>query len=203
MLRPTIAPFAASAIALAALLAGCAGGPAAEPDAPTLGPVTTAPTLAPDAPAGGPGRLPQCEVVAASMFGLVDDLELDVATSRAQEAQEAYDQRVCVYRTADGSAAIGITIAEIPFQQTELDAYAQRPNAIADPRLDAHQAVLQTFETGDGDDGHLDSPLYLIDTEWSVTIQGVAEGSSVAEKLPQLTLPTAMDAAFAVRELIV
>ena len=53
----------------------------------------------------------------------------------------------------------------IPFQQTELDGYAARPNALTDDRLAARSAVLQTFEAGDGDDGVLDSPLYLIDTD--------------------------------------
>jgi hypothetical protein len=136
------------------------------------------------------------------MSGMVDALALDSATSLAQEAQEEYDQRVCVFRSADGAAAIGITIAAIPFQQTELDAYAQRPNALPDDRLAARSAVLQTFETGDGDDGVLDSPLYLIDTEWSITIQGVADGSSIGVALPQLTLQGATDAAFAVRDLV-
>ena len=136
------------------------------------------------------------------MFGMVDALVLDSATSFAQEAQEAYEQRVCVFRSADGASAIGVTIAAIPFQQTELDAYAARPNALADDRLAARSAVLQTFDTGDGDDGFLDSPLYLIDTAWSITIQGTTEGSTVAVALPQLTVPTATDAAFAVRDLV-
>jgi hypothetical protein len=187
-------------IAGALLLAGCStptsdsptGGLGLEPD--------STPSAAPDTVDGGPGKLPDCDAIAAAMSGLVDGLELDVATGLAQEAQESYEQRVCVYRTG-GGAAIGVTIAGIPFQQTELDAYAARPNAIADDRLEAHHAVLQTFETGDGADGTLDSSLYLIDTQWSVTIQGVAEGSTIAETFPQLTLPAATDAAFAVREL--
>ncbi len=199
VLRPLLP---ATVLALVVLgIAGCTASPAPAPtgDA-SLGPAPT--TSAPADPSGGPGRLPVCDDIAAAVFGLVDGLELDVATSLAQEAQEEYEQRVCVYRTADGAAAIGITIAGIPFQQTELDGYAARPNAIADPRLEARSAVLQTFEAGDGDDGALDSPLYLIDTEWSITIQGVAEGSSVGVALPHLTLPAATDAAFAIRDLV-
>ena len=158
---------------------------------------------APPEGSAGPGSgLPACEIIAAAVLGLVDPLVLDSATSLSQEAQEDYEQRVCVYRTADGTAAIGITIAAIPFQQTELDGYAARPNALTDDRLEARNAVLQTFEAGDGDDGVLDSPLYLIDTTWSITIQGVADSSTVAIALPQLTLQTATDAAFAVRDLV-
>ena len=184
-----------------AVLAGCTSTPTAGPTGnATLAPAPS--SSAPDDTSSGPGRLPPCDDIADAMFGLVDGLEFDQATSLAQEAQEVYEQRVCVYRSADGTAAIGVTIAAIPFQQTELEAYAERPNAIADPRLDARSAVLQTFETGDGDDGILDSSLYLIDTEWSVTVQGVAEGSTIAVALPQLTLPVATDAAFAVRDLV-
>ena len=194
-------PFAAvSVLALGALLAGCTAAPSTS--SPTLGPIGSTPSPAPGGTGGGGSNLPDCEAIAAAVFGLVDTLQFDAATSLAQEAQEEYEQRVCVFRSADGAAAIGITIAGIPFQQTELDAYAARPNALPDARLEARSAVLQTFETGDGNDGFLDSPLYLIDTEWSVTIQGVTEGSTVATALPQLTLPTAIDAAFAVRDLV-
>jgi hypothetical protein len=188
-------------LVLGALLAGCTAT-APTTDTPTLGPPSAAPTAEPGGSGGGGGPLPACELVAAAVFGLVDPLEFDSATSLAQEAQEEYDQRVCVYRSADGAAAIGITIAAIPFQQTELDGYAARPNALPDARLEARHAVLQTFEAGDGDDGYLDSPLYLIDTSWSVTIQGLTEGSTVAVLLPQLTVTTATDAAFAVRDLV-
>ena len=198
MLRPLAA---ATVLALGVLVAGCTATTPTTDD-PTPGPGGSSPSAAPEGSGGAGGTLPDCDTIAAAMFGLVDALELDAATSAAQEAQEEYDQRVCVFRTADGAAAIGITIAAIPFQQTELDAYAQRPNALPDERLAARSAVLQTFETGDGDDGVLDSPLYLIDTAWSITIQGVADGSSVAIALPQLTVPTATDAAFAVRDLV-
>ena len=182
-------------------MAGCTAAPAAT-NSPTLGPTGSTPSAEPGGTAGGGGILPDCESIAAAVFGLVDELEFDAATSLAQEAQEEYEQRVCVFRSADGAAAIGITIAGIPFQQTELDGYAARPNALTDPRLAARSAVLQTFEAGDGDDGFLDSPLYLIDTSWSITVQGVTEGPTVAVALPQLTLPTATDAAFAVRDLV-
>jgi hypothetical protein len=191
-------PIISAALIVTAVLAGCSTAPS---DSPT-GSVSLPPesSAAPDRIDGGPGRLPDCDAIAAAMSGLVDGLELDAATGLAREAQESYEQRACVYRTGTG-ASIGVTIAGIPFQQTELEAYAARPNAIADDRLQARHAVLQTFETGDGADGSLDSPLYLIDTEWSITIQGVADGSTIAETFPQLTLPAAIDAAFAVREL--
>ncbi len=198
MLRPLAA---ATLLTLGVLLAGCTATPAAPVD-PTLGPVEESPTAAPGGSGGAGGNLPDCDAIAAATFGLVDGLEFDAATSAAQEAQEEYEQRVCVFRSVDGAAAIGVTIAGIPFLQTELDAYAARPNALTDPRLAARGAVLQTFETGDGDDGVLDAPLYLIDTAWSVTIQGIAEGSTVAVALPHLRVQTAIDAAFAVRDLV-
>jgi hypothetical protein len=188
-------------LAVGLLVSACTATPPA-PTNPTLGPVDSTPSAAPDGATGAGGNLPGCDAIAAAVFGMVDELDFDEAASLAQEAQEEYEQRVCVFRTADGTAAIGITIAGIPFQQTELDAYAARPNALADTRLEARGAVLQTFETGDGDDGFLDSPLYLIDTTWSITIQGVADGSTVAILLPQLTLQTATDSAFAVRDLV-
>ena len=186
---------------LGVLVAGCTATPPPT-SSPTLGTGGGSPSATPGAPTGPGGGLPACELIAATVFGLVDPLVFDSATSLSQEAQEDYEQRVCVYRTADGVAAIGITIAAIPFQQTELDGYAARPNALTDDRLEKRSAVLQTFEAGDGDDGTLDSPLYLIDTTWSITIQGVAESSTVAIALPQLTLQTATDAAFAVRDLV-
>jgi hypothetical protein len=190
---------AASLLTLGLLVAGCST-PASPTDAPS--PEAGTPSAAPDGGGSPNGPLPDCGIIAAAMFGMVDALTLDAATSAAQEAQEEYEQRVCVFRSADGASAIGITIAAIPFQQPELEAYAARPNAVQDDRLAAHSAVLQTFETGDGDDGVLDSPLYLIDTEWSITIQGLAEGSTIAVALPQLTAATAIDSAFAVRELV-
>jgi hypothetical protein len=193
---------AASLLTLGLLVAGCST--AAPTNAPS--PEAVAPSASPGngggASGGSGGTLPGCDAIGAAMFGMVDTLTLDAATSAAQEAQEEYEQRVCVFRSADGASAIGITIAAIPFLQPELEAYAARPNALADDRLAARSAVLQTFETGDGDDGVLDSQLYLIDTQWSITIQGLAEGSTIAVALPQLTVASAIDSAFAVRELV-
>jgi hypothetical protein len=104
--------------------------------------------------------------------------------------------------TDDAAAELGITIAAIPFQQPELDAYATLPNSISDPRLEPFGGVLQTFVTGDGDDGHLDGALYLIDTQRSITVQGIGTAGTTVDALPQLTLTAAADAAFAVRTLI-
>jgi hypothetical protein len=193
---------AVSLLTLGLLVAGCSTpAPTNDPSPEAVAP-TAAPGTGGGGGAGASGTLPACDAIAAAMFGMVDALTLDAATSAAQEAQEEYEQRVCVFRTADGASAIGITIAAIPFQQPELEAYGARPNALDDDRLAARSAVLQTFETGDGDDGVLDSQLYLIDTQWSITIQGLAEGSTIAAALPQLTVATAIDSAFAVRDLV-
>lgn len=132
----------------------------------------------------------------------MDGLAYNEETSTTNTAEEAYDQRVCVYVTDDAATQLGVTIAAIPFQQSELDAYATLPNAIADARLESTGAVLQTFATGDADDGHLDSPLYLFDSAYSITVQGITKGGSTASTLPQLTVAAATNAAFAVRALI-
>lgn len=110
-------------------------------------------------------------------------------------ATESYDQRVCVFGPADGR--IGVTVAAIPFLQTELDVYGESPNAIADPRTEEHGSVLQTLVLDDAGDGHLDSALYLFDLEYSITIQ-----QSGATVLPQLSVAAAADGVFAVRALI-
>ena len=203
MHRRLIAGIAAtpSAAILALLLAGCtgaaAGGPAANP------PITGAPTSpAPTLVAGGTAHLPTCEAVTTALAGLQGDLVYNAGVSASQAAQETYDQRVCVYTTADTVTQLGVTIAAIPFQQAEIDGYATLPNAIADGRLAQYKGVLQTFVKGDGDDGHLDSALYLFDTAISVTIQGVSKGDPTSVTIPQLTLPAAEDAAFAVRALV-
>lgn len=179
----------ATALTVAALglaLAGCTSVPPVE--APT-----TAPTVAPAAPAAN-GTLPSCDAVGTALGALVAELPFDEAAS-APSATESYEQRVCVFGPADGR--IGVTVAAIPFLDTELEVYGDSPNALADARLAEHGAVLQTLSLGDGDDGHLDSALYLFDLEYSITIQ--QSGSTV---LAQLTVPAAADAAFAVRALI-
>jgi hypothetical protein len=198
-----LAPVAAAASAAAVLvllLAGCttATGTAANPVITGAAPGTPTPTAA----AGGSTHLPTCDAVATALAGLQADLVFNADLSASQTSQETYQQQVCVYTTPDTVTQLGVTIAKIPFQQSEIDAYATLPNAIADPRLAQYKAVLQTFKTGDGDDGHLDSALYLFDTAISVTIQGITTGGSTATTLPQLTVPAAVDAAFAVRALV-
>ena len=140
--------------------------------------------------------------VTAANPEVLTGLSYDRTTSDSNTAAEAYDQRVCVYTTTDSTTQLGITIAAIPFQQPELDNYATLPNAVDDPRLAVHDAVLQTFAAGDGADGHLDSPLYLIDTEYSITIQGISSGGDTSTTLPALTVPAATDVAFVTRDLI-
>jgi hypothetical protein len=185
---PRAIPLAAAAV-LAALLSGCTA-PAVE----TSSPEPTAHE------GGGPSAraLPGCDAIAEALGGLLDGLTYSEDASTTNTADEAYDQRVCVYVTDDQASQLGVTIADIPFQQGELDSYATLPNALTDPRLGDSGAVLQTFETGDGNDGHLDSALYLFDTQHSITIQG--EGAP--QSLPGLTLAAATDGAFAVRALI-
>lgn len=187
MLRRSILPAAGVLAALA--LAGCTAAP--QPSA--------TPTAAPPADGGtgsaAPGILPSCEQVGIALGSLIDGLPYDDADS-VPSAQEAYEQRVCVFGPTDGR--IGVTIAAIPFLETELQAYGASPNTIDDPRTRQHGAVLQTLQLDDAADGHLDSALYLFDLEYSVTIQ--QSGTTV---LAQLTVPAASDAAFAVRELIV
>lgn len=154
-------------------------------------------------PVTGPNPFPPCDVVAAALPGLLDGLAYDADLSASQTADEAYAQRVCVYTTPAGDAQIGVVFAAIPFQQSELEGYRTLPNALADDRLAEHGGVLQTFETGDGDDGHLDSALYLFDEQVSIAIQGYAAGGGdTAATLPGLTLEAATDAAFAARALV-
>ncbi|MCU1579682.1 MAG: hypothetical protein JWP19_1886 [Rhodoglobus sp.] len=188
-----------SAAILAILLAGCTSGAAGEPAA---NPVITGAPTSPAPVAGGTTHLPTCDAVTTALAGLQGNLAYNADLSASQTAQEAYDQRVCVYTTADAVTQLGVTVAAIPFQQAEIDGYATLPNAIADGRLAQYSGVLQTFATGDGDDGHLDSALYLFDTAISVTIQGVSKGDPTSVTIPQLTLPAAEDAAFAVRALV-
>lgn len=185
MLRRVRATLAIAALGLA--LAGCSSVPE-----PTPTP-TTGPTSGGAAPAAT-GALPSCDAVGTALGGLVAGLPFD-ETASAPAVAESYEQRVCVFGPADGR--IGVTIAAIPFLDTELATYGASPNALADARLAERGAVLQTLALGDADDGHLDSALYLFDLKYSITIQ--RSGPTV---LAQLTVPAAADAAFAVRALI-
>jgi len=203
MHRRLAAPAAAASAAavLALLLTGCTGSaepPAADPV--ISGAATSSPT--PGLVANGTIHLPTCAAVTTALGGLQGDLSYDPVTSASQDTPEGYAQVVCVYTSADKATQLGVTVASIPFQQSEIDGYATLPNAIADSRLAQYKAVLQTFTTGDGDDGHLDNALYLFDVAVSVTIQGISKGAPSAVTLPQLTLPAATDAAFAVRALV-
>lgn len=138
----------------------------------------------------------------AALGSLIDGLAYDQATSDTNTAEEAYEQRVCVYATTDGTTQLGVTIAAIPFQQGELDGYAALPNAIKDDRLATYGGVIQTFPGNDPDDGHLAKALSLFDTEYSITILADDASGSTDASLPQLTVPAAIDAAFALRDLI-
>jgi hypothetical protein len=182
VLRPL--PLALALPVLVLALAGCAS---------TATPVSTPTGDATGAPATQ-GRLPSCDAVGLAASALVSGLPFDEAASNPS-ATEAYEQRVCVFGAADGR--IGITIAAIPFLDTELQAYGASLNALADARLAEHGGVLQTLVIDDAADGHLDSALYLFDLEYSITIQ-----ESGTAMLSQLTVPAAADAAFAVRALI-
>jgi len=195
-------PRASSALFVAALatllLAACTSAPAASAPSDSA-------TSTPSAPAGGVGAsvFPGCDDVATALGDLLSGLSYDEALSTAQTAPEAYDQRVCVFTTADAAARVGVTLASIAFLDTELEVYGSAPTALADERLSEHGAVLQTLKAGDSDDGHLDSALYLFDAQYSITIQGYAkDGSATTASLPGLTVAAATDAAFAVRALI-
>jgi len=185
---------ASAALITAVLLSACTSNPVAPPPDP-------APTATSTGAAAG-GRFPTCAEVTAAIGSLVGELEFNPATSEAQTAPEDYEQRVCVYTTADSATQLGVTIAAIPFQQAEIDSYATLPNAIADARTAQYGAVIQTLGPDDGADGILDSALYLFDTTYSITVQGLSTGDPISVSLPQLTVPAAIDAAFAVRGLL-
>ncbi len=161
---------------------------------PVPSPVVSDGPVVSDAPvAPAASGLPACDAIATAVAAITAGLTYDEATSTAQTAPEAYDQRVCVWITADGTGQVGITVAALPFLQTELDAYGAMPGAIADDRLAVHGGVLETLAAGDRDDGILDSPLYLFDLEYSVTVQAVSTPIGFADSV---------DAAFAVRDLV-
>lgn len=190
----TLAAASVAALALAALT-GCTNPAAPPAPSPSAEP-------APSATGAPSSTFPECDEVAAAAAGILGGLEYHEQTSIDQTAPEAYEQRVCVYLTPDAGAQVGVTIAAIRFLQSELDTYATLPNAIDDERNAQRGSVLQTFVAGDGDDGHLDRSLYLFDLEVSVTVEGYSASGSTTDSLPQLTLPAAIDAAFAVRALV-
>ncbi|CAN5179863.1 hypothetical protein BH11ACT4_BH11ACT4_22260 [soil metagenome] len=185
---------AASAAVLAILLAGCTAS------SPTPTPTPTAPagSAAPTQPvAGGTLHFPTCDAVSTALAGMQGDLVFDPTKSASQTAQEAYPQRVCVYGSADGQTQLGVTLAGIPFQQSEIDGYATLPNAIADDRLRPNKAVLQNFTSSDKD-----FRLSLFDVAVSITIQGRSTTGPTSATIPALSLPAATDAAFALRALV-
>ena len=184
-----------SAALIAVLLSACTPTTVGAPDA-------AAPTRTQTPSAAGGPRFPTCAQVAAAIGSIAGGLTYSAEVSAAQTAAEDYEQRVCVYTTADSVTQVGVTLAAIPFQQAEIDSYATLPNAIADDRLAQYGGVIQTLVADDGSDGSLDSALYLFDTNYSVTIQGVSTGDPISVSLPALTVPAAIDAAFAVRALL-
>ena len=193
-MRRTLIALAASSLLLAGLAACSAAAPTAPPGGDSTGatPATNVPRP----------KLPTCDDVTAAIGALPGPLVFNQEASTNQTAPEDYEQRVCVYTNADTTTQVGVTIAEIPFQQTEIDNYKTLPNAISDERTAEYDSVLQTLDTGDGDDGHLDSPLYLFDVNYSITIQAIAITEPLATALPDLSLEAATDAAFAVRALL-
>lgn len=197
MVRLT-APALAAGLLIALSLAACTASPT---PASTPSAAPSDPGTAPVSP-GSAGILPTCDAIAPLVAALTPGLVFDADVSLAQTAPEAYDQSVCVWVSADGASQVAVSVAAIPFLETELQAYGALPNAIADDRLALHGAVLQTLRADDPADGHLDGPLYLFDLEYSVTIQGATTAGTVASALPQLTMASTVDAAFAVRELV-
>jgi len=191
-----IASTAATAVFTLAL-AGCTSMPPATPA------TTPSPQVGSGSASGTSAKnLPNCDEVTAAIGTLADPFALNAEASAIQTAPEDYDQRVCVYLSGDALSQVGITVATIPFQQTEIDGYATLPNAITDDRLAQYDGVLQTLATDDAADGHLDSPLYLFDTRYSITVQAVSTGEPIATLLPNLSVETATEAAFAVRALL-
>lgn len=192
----SVAVTAASALLLLSL-AACTSNPVSAPD-----PSATAGTGTGSGAAAGPNTLPSCEKVTPALGDLIGPLTFDPDASELQTAPEAYQQRVCVYTSPDTTSQLSVTIADIPFQQTEIDGYATLPNAIADDRLSQYDGVIQTLDPNDPADGLLDSPLYLFDTLHSVTIYPVSVDAPISTILPGLTIPAAIDAAFSVRALL-
>lgn len=190
----------AAAIAVVALLSGCT--PAAQSATPT--PAPTAVTSTPTGTAAAPDNsaLPGCSLVAQAIGALAGNLTYNEKVSKNQLGHEDFKQQICVFTSADDAVQLGVTISNIPFQEGELEGYRTLPNAIADDRATAADAVLQTLKVEGGPQSHLGSSLFLFDTTWSVSIQGVDKSGDSSASLPQLTVAAATDAAFAVRALI-
>lgn len=146
--------------------------------------------------------LPTCDAITAAIGALPGDLVFNQQAADNQTAPEAYAQRVCVYTNADETVQVGVTVAEIPFQQTEIDHYRTLPNSIPDERTETYEGVLQTLQQDDAANGQLDSPLYLFDVNYSITIQAISITEPLASVLPGLSVEAAADAAFAVRALL-
>lgn len=182
--RPALIP------ALAILLLSLAACTAAAPSVPTPGPTTDA------------APLPGCDEVTTTLGELVGPLAFDQEASDLQTAPEPYDQRVCVYTASDTHAQLSVTLATIPFDQARIDEYATQPGAITDDRLAEHNGVLLTLDPNDPTDGLLDSPLYLYDTRYSVTIYPVSVDAPISTVLPGLTVDAAVDAAVALRAML-
>lgn len=189
----------ALALALSVVLVGTLVGCTSNPVQPRE-PVSPDPTQSADAVAGP--RFPTCDEVTDALAGLTGELEYDFDASVAQTSPEAYEQAVCIYVSEDGESQLGVTMAAISFQQAEIDGYATLPNAIADDRTEPYGAVIQTLAPGDVDDGVVDSALYLFDTVYSITVQGLSIAQPISVALPQLTVTATVDAAFAVRALL-
>ena len=184
-----------SALALTVLLAGCTAASTGTAPDPLL--TGTPASAAPTPVAGSKAHFPTCEAVTSTLAGLEGELVYDPITSASQTAQETYEQRVCVYSSSDGQTQLGITMASIPFQQSEIDGYAALPNAIADDRLAPYGAVLQNFTSSDDD-----FRLSLFDVAISITIQGRSKSGPTSTAIPALTLASATDAEFALRALV-
>jgi hypothetical protein len=190
---------AAAALVVIAALGGCTAQTSANTPSPSAAPTgaSTGTAAAPDNSA-----LPGCSLVTQALGALVSGLSYNEDVSKSQLGHEDFKQQICVYTSADSTVQLGVTMSNIPFQEAELESYRTLPNAIADDRATAADAVLQTLKVEGGPNTHLGSSLFLFDTTWSVAIQGVDKSGDSGAWLPQLTVGAAADAAFAVRALI-
>ena len=157
-------------------------------------------TPAPDATDQGAG-LPECDVIGEAASALLTGLDYSERLSSVPLPAEAYAQRLCVFSTADETAQIGITIAAVPLLPTEIELYATMPTSVADERLVDGQ-VLQRYSLTDDPAGPLSGALSLFDAGVTVTVQGFTTTGDLATALPQLTVPVATDALFAVRAIL-
>ncbi|MHB1171595.1 MAG: hypothetical protein ACYCZY_03695 [Lacisediminihabitans sp.] len=180
-------------LSTAVLLTGCAN---ASPPTPTPSPTATVTGPSPQA-----AKFPRCNQI-SSVVARITDLPLDQSASDTVLGTKDYERRACVYTSADQKVQLAVVLTAVALAQSQLDRLASGATTIADPRVTAVGAVLQSAGKEGAAGSPLGSALLLYDPVYTILITAASVQTSTSTALPGLTVGAATDALLGIRALI-